>query len=364
MERGFLEGRTMFAQLARRLLTVSLASLVVLSGCVSEPSGSTGSVPATAGVGMPAPMSAWAVANGKGGKGGKCGKGDGGSKGGSGGILYTAQLYGHDLKVYSRNGSGSGLTYECTLTQGVEDPNGTVTTVNGWWYVANGGGENVLVYRTKKGVPVGPLATLADFNNYATNVATNPSRNLVAVSNVNSITGGGGSLSIYLHRQAVPARVLTFGSSAAYGAGIALSHRGDCYWGVNTGGSATGPGEIVKFSKCNGSGRVVVSGIPLVGGVVFDQSDNLFYVNSAGYGVNPAGIYKCKKTSNCGPLASSGFAQPTNMNFDYKGKDLWVVDPGNGYIDEVSPASGAIVFQYSAGIGNDAAYGIAPEPGA
>ena len=129
----------MVVRLACRLSLGSLLLLAIATGCTS----STGqSAPSVASV---APDN-----QGKGHKGGCSG-----SKGG-GGLIYTAQLYGHDLDVFQRSGSsGYTLTYECTLTNGVEDPNGTVTTQNGWWYVANGGGENVLVYRTKRGMPVG-----------------------------------------------------------------------------------------------------------------------------------------------------------------------------------------------------------------
>lgn len=345
----------MYAQRDRRFSILPLALFAIVSGCAS---GSSGSVPGTANVGISAPSLGVSAQPNK--KGGNCRNADG--KGGSGGVISTAQLYGHDLNVYQRGSSG-GLNYLCSLTLGVQDPNGTMTTGNGWWYVANGAGENVLVYRFKKGLPQGPVSTLADYNNYATNVALNPNRNTVAVSNLNSIYNTGGSLSIYLHRQAVPARVLTYGSSKVYGAGVALSHGGDCYWAFNAGGSSSGPGSIVKFAKCNGSATLVWSGIPLVGGLAFDQSDNLYFVNSLNSSGNPAGIYKCQKTSNCSTEFSvKQFMQPTNMNFDYKGKDLWVVDPGNDLIYEVN--SGGTIVNHYVPEGSAAPYGIAPEPGA
>ena len=65
-------------------------------------------------------------------------------------FIYTAQLYGNDVSVYRRN--GLTLTYlKNANKKGLSAPQGTVTTVNGWWYVANGGDSNVLIYRTKKG---------------------------------------------------------------------------------------------------------------------------------------------------------------------------------------------------------------------
>jgi DNA-binding beta-propeller fold protein YncE len=50
------------------------------------------------------------------------------------------------------------------------------------------------------------------------------------------------------------------------------------------------------------------------------------------------------------------------MNFDYKGKDLWVADPAGGYIDKIDPADGSIEYQYNTGT-TDPPFGIAPEPG-
>jgi hypothetical protein len=335
--------KSIFDCLPRLLSFGTLAILVGAGGCSNG-----------AGYNAPAPLSAANIAAAK----SACGKAD--TKGGTGGsLMYTAQLYGHDLKVYSEG--GSGLRYECSLTQGVVDPNGSMTTPNGWWYVANGGGENVLIYRTKKASPSGPVSSLSDYNQYPTNVASNPSRQLVAVSNYDAVpSGNGGSVSIYLHRQATPARTLYFGGSGTrYGAGVTLSRNGDCYWATNA--ASNGTGTIVKFASCNGSPATVVSGIPKVGGLALDQSGNLYYVNTVASSGAPAGVYKCEGSS-CGPFATSPFTAPTNMNFDYHGKDLWVADPGAGYIDEISVKNGALEYQYATG-NSDPPYGIAPEPG-
>src|ERR1700744_4748440 len=127
-----------------RLHVASIGSLVLLAiagGC----SGSTSTVPASSTV-------LATVRDARGGRGG-CGDVAPATGQSTNPMMYTAQLYGHDIKVYGVG--GSGLQYECSLTQGVKDPNGSMTTTNGWLYVANGGGENVLVYRSKKGSLVG-----------------------------------------------------------------------------------------------------------------------------------------------------------------------------------------------------------------
>ncbi|MFZ0681559.1 MAG: hypothetical protein WAM84_01625 [Candidatus Cybelea sp.] len=322
----------MLTRIVRQLSLGTLALLTVLSGCNS-------------GSGAGVPSSASPDNNGKG-HGGNCGKG-----GGGGSLTYTAQLYGNDVKVYS--GSGSGFTLECTLTQGLMEPDGIVATANGWVYVANEGTSNVLVYQTKHGMPKGPVSSLSDYDQLPVNVDANPSRKLVAVSNKSSTSGTTGSVSVYLNRQAVPSRMLTYGSDMLEGQGVAISHSGDCYWSFYD--STVGSGSIVEFIGCNGSGTVVVPSITAPGGMAFDRGGNLYYLDSS------AGIYKCKKTSNCA-LFATGFVDPVNINFDQHYKNLWVADAG-GYIDVVSPKNGRIEYKYPVGGSSDAPFGIAPEPG-
>jgi DNA-binding beta-propeller fold protein YncE len=266
--------------------------------------------------------------------------------------VYTAQLYGNDAKVYQHD--GSALTLVETLTSGLSAPQGTVATINGWWYVANGGHANVLIYRSTNRGPTGPLGTLDDFGQIPANVDVTPSRRLVAVSNVATASGGSGSVSIYVNRNAEPSRTLTFGKRPLQGIGIAIDRRGDCYWSFND--LSTGSGSIVDFTGCDGRGKIVVSGIVFAGGLAFDQHDDLYYVDQT------AGIYTCQKTTKC-RLFSTGFGDPVNVNFDLKQKHLWVAD-ATGFVDAVNPKTGAIVFSTPVGGGpDDAPFGIAPAPG-
>jgi hypothetical protein len=331
----------MLIRIVRQFSLATLALLTVLSGCNN---GSSAGVPSPANGGAPvSPAGASPDNNGKG-HGGNCGKGGGAN------LTYTVQLFGNDVKVYS--GSGSGFTLKCTLTQGLVEPDGTVATPNGWVYVANEGASNVLVYQTKHGMPKGPVSSLSDYDQLPVNVDANPSRKLVAVSNKSSTSGATGSVSVYLNRQAVPSRMLTYGSDILEGQGVAISHSGDCYWSFYD--PTVGSGSIVEFSGCNGSGAVVVSSITAPGGMAFDRGGNLYYVGGTG-------IYKCKKTSDCA-LFATGFVDPVNINFDRHYKNLWVADAG-GYIDVVSPKSGQIEDKYPVGGSSDAPFGIAPEPG-
>ena len=67
--------------------------------------------------------------------------------------MYAAQLYGNDASVYQRD--RLSLTYYETVSMGLASPYGTVATPNGWWYVANGGHSNVVIYRTTANGPFG-----------------------------------------------------------------------------------------------------------------------------------------------------------------------------------------------------------------
>jgi DNA-binding beta-propeller fold protein YncE len=265
--------------------------------------------------------------------------------------MYSAQLYGEDLSVYKR--VGLNLTFYKSF-DGVSAPQGTEATPNGWWYVANSGASNVLVFKSTKSGPTGPVTTLDDSSEFPNNVSATPSRRLVAVSNYQTVGGGAGSVSVYLARQTQPARILKYGNDPIEGAGVAIDHQGNCFFSFNDPNNKSG--SVVEFIKCNGAGQVVVPTIASAGGIAFDQSGDLYYVDKT------AGIYRCKKTSQCA-LLPAVFGLPVNINFDLKDKYLWVAD-ASGYIDAVDPTTGAIVYQKAAEGGpTDPPFGIAPAPG-
>ena len=269
--------------------------------------------------------------------------------------IYTAQLYGDDVKVYEQNG-GPSLTYFETLTQGLSAPQGAVATINGWLYVANGGRSNVLIYRSKNRGPLGPIGSLDDYGQVPANVDAIPSRRLVAVSNVSTSSGGGGSVSVYLDRNVEPSRLLTYGTDDLQGIGIAVDRHGNCYWSFND--PSAGNGSIVEFAGCDGSGTLIVPTIAFAGGLAFDQHGDMYYVDQT------KGIYKCQGTSNC-MLFSTGppYGDPVNINFDLKQKHLWVAD-ATGYIDAVNPSNGQIEYTTPAvGGPSQVPYGIAAAPG-
>jgi DNA-binding beta-propeller fold protein YncE len=268
--------------------------------------------------------------------------------------VYTAQLYGNDAQIYKQRYNGVKLSYFESLSLGLSAPQGTKATVNGYWYVANSGHSNVLVYRSTKAGPKGPIGALDDFGQIPGNVDVTADRKLVAVSNIMTMSHGPGSVSVYLGRDVEPARNLHFGHRALQGIGVAIDRHGNCYWSFNDPRRKTG--AIVEFAGCDGKGSLVVSSIGFAGGLTFDQHENLYYVDQTD------GIHKCNGTSHC-TLFSKGFGDPVNVNFDVHGKHLWVAD-ATGYIDAVDSSNGRIVYSTpSYGGSGEAPFGIAPAPG-
>lgn len=274
-------------------------------------------------------------------------------------FMFTSQPSDSEVVVYRRKRHSDTLSYDKTITSGFSKPMGMVTTPDGRWYVANSGDSNVRVYRTTRKGPQGPVQTLGDSGEVPVNVDAAPDRDLVAVSNEATMSGGGGSVSIYLNRQDEPSRYLTYGSDPVQGEGVAIDSSGNCYWSFNDPKTLTG--SIVKFESCSGGGTIFASGILDVGGITFDRSGNLYYVDQI------AGIYKCVGPSSCGiflPIGSiGGLLLPRNINFDSKNpQNLWVADAA-GFVEAVN-LNGLIVYvlQTVGGI-LDPPIGVAPAPG-
>lgn len=269
--------------------------------------------------------------------------------------VYTAQLYGNDAQIYKQRYDGIKLRYFESLSLGLSAPQGTKATVNGYWYVANSGHSNVLVYRSTKSGPAGPIGALDDFGQIPGNVDVTANRKLVVVSNVMTMSHGPGSVSVYVDRGVEPARNLRYGHRPIQGIGIAIDRHGNCYWSFNDPKRKTG--SIVEFAGCDGKGTLIrTPPIGFAGGLTFDQHENLYYVDQTD------GIHKCSRTSHC-KLFSKGFGDPVNVNFDVHGKHLWVAD-ATGYIDAVNSEDGRIVYSTpSYGGSGEAPFGIAPAPG-
>jgi len=245
--------------------------------------------------------------------------------------MYSSQPAANEVVVYRRARHGLTLTRKKTLTTGFSSPMGMVTTPDGWWYIANSGASNVLVYRTTREGLEGPKITLSDGGQIPVNVSVTPDRQLVAVSNGSTTANSAGSVSVYVNGQREPSRILTYGSDPIQGEGVAIDSHGNCYWSFNDPARLTG--SIVEFAGCNGTGTLRRSGILIAGGLAFDRSGNLYYVDQL------LGIFKCSSSSSCSlftPIGLSGLILPANINFDNRNpQNLWVADAA-GYIDAVN----------------------------
>ncbi|HEX3670875.1 MAG TPA: hypothetical protein VHT92_04130 [Candidatus Cybelea sp.] len=274
-------------------------------------------------------------------------------------FMYSSQPSGNEVDVYKRKRRSPTLTQYETLTSGLSAPMGMVATPAGILYVANSGDSNVLVYRTARRGPQGPVATLDDVGEFPVNVAATPKGRVVAVSNAGTTGGGAGSVSVYLNHQSEPSRNLRFGSDTLQGEGIAIDSSGNCYWSFND--PATRTGSIVEYSRCKGTATPLVSGLLKAGGLAFDRNQNLYYVDQV------AGIYKCSGIASCALVTQVGcpgcLVAPANVNFDNSDpQNLWVSDAA-GYIDAVS-LTGTIEYQLSVlGGPTNPPIGIAPAPG-
>lgn len=274
-------------------------------------------------------------------------------------LMYATRPSSNDVVVYQRKNDGLTLTPYETLTSGFSAPMGTVATPGDLWYVANSGDSDILVYNTTRTGPKSLEATLSDEHEVPVNVAVNPTRQIVAVSNGSTTASDAGSLSIYLNGAEKPSRTLTYQSDPIQGQGVAIDPSGNCYWSFND--SRTLTGSIVKFAGCNGSGTLLETALFKAGGMAFDKSGNLYYVDQL------AGIYKCQGSSSCKiftPLAGvGGLVIPTNINFDNSSpQNLWTADAG-GYIDAVNPAGLILYTLKTIGGATHPPIGIAPAPG-
>jgi DNA-binding beta-propeller fold protein YncE len=280
-------------------------------------------------------------------------------------IRPNAQHYGNDWMYSTTPGSGdatvyhrkgSKLKYDKSFSVNLSTPEGSVATRSGWWYVTNnaGGLSNVLVYRSTRKGPNGPIGTpLDDSGETPMNVAVTPDRNLVAVSNLMDGVSGVGNVTVYLDRATEPSRTLFYGGDILAGEGIAIDQHGNCYWSFNDLSKTGALGSIVEFAQCEGSGTPLISDIVTAAGLTLDNLGNLYYVDEA------SGVYKCHGLTNC-KLFATGFGLPVSLNFDAGDKHLWVAD-ATGFLDAVNPQTGEIESE-TASVNGDP-FGIAPSPG-
>jgi hypothetical protein len=243
-------------------------------------------------------------------------------------LVYECGYYGSDCRIF--NGRTRAMLTQLTDKDGLNDPQGNRTDSKGNWYIANTGAANVLEY-SSDGSKL--EATLDATGWFPDDVAV--SGNLVAVSNLTSISFTPGVVNIYSGGATSPSYAVS-DPIAMEGQGVAFDSKGNCYWSFN---NESGEGMIDEFPGCTASSTPtnlnIVTGFG--GGITFDQHDNLFYIDQY------HGVYKCAGTTNCKIYSAlngqTGKHDPLYMNFNATYTSLLVADEDAGVVYRINTAN-------------------------
>jgi hypothetical protein len=237
-----------------------------------------------------------------------------------------------------------------SLTDGLSSPQGATVDAKANLYVANTGGQNVLVYAPGSS---SPTETLSDPAEDPGDVAVRGS--VVAVSNVSGYSGSPGSLSIYVNGATSPSYTLT-DPNANEGIGVAFDGLGDCVWSFS---SSSNEGMIDVFPGClQGASPINVGAIGSAGGVAFDNDGNMIASDQ-----KAAAVYRYSLLGPSETTINPGFCSPLFLNFNVKFDQIAVADPCAGYTWRLNWPSGKSTGRYDAGSGSEpvgVAFGPAP----
>ena len=220
------------------------------------------------------------------------------------------------------------------------NPGGEFATATGSWYVTLRASDVVAVYKSTGSGPTGPTETLTNPGKSPDDVTANPSKGLVAVSNLYAASDGTNTIAVYLKGAKTPARTLHFtapGGKNGFGIGVATDSSGNCFATIDD--IALIEFYVVKYTGCTGKGKIVFTSAKdtSAGGVALDGSNNLYFVDNS-YDV----IYRCTGTANCKTIGSS-FQNITFIRFDNGWKHLWTTDSSTSMLYAIDPTTGKIL---------------------
>lgn len=267
------------------------------------------------------------------------------------GACSVVACFGTICIAYATDGS-----VQAELLSGIAYAQGIAADARGELYIADSGKAAVFKY-----APLfkSLLATYEDYDQVPLDVAVDAKRNLLAVSNASTTSGGGGSVSVYAHGSLTPTATLEDPKApGAQGFAIAIDGKGDCFWSLHD--PSSGLSRIDEFAGCAGSPRKIVSGTDSLAGMALDKTNDLFYVDDTA-----RAIFRCKGTAHCSVLAMY-FSKPLIVNFDRQGRFIWLDDVGvleGPLIESLDPKSGAVVSSFRAGSTTDPPFGVAHAPG-
>jgi hypothetical protein len=235
-------------------------------------------------------------------------------------LVYSCQFSENNCTVF--NAKTAELIG--SLTTDINSPQGATVDNDGNLYIANSGGDDILVY------PAGattPSKTLTDSGTEPADVAVGGK--VVAVSNITAA-----NVAVYLKGSTTPSYTLT-DPTAAEGYGVAFDGLGDCVWSFNTTGS--GGGQIDIFPGCAKGATPINLGVTLTyaGGVAFDDSGDLVATDQDAKTVNSYALLGPSETT-----INPGFCDPLFINLGSTFSELAVADPCQGYTWRLSWPTG------------------------
>jgi DNA-binding beta-propeller fold protein YncE len=265
--------------------------------------------------------------------------------------LYVSQFYTNDIQVYKQGGTNQSPIG--TITNGVINPQGMFVTPNNWIYVANTGGNNVLVF-DKGGTTA--IQTLNDPNQYPVDVAVDTDGTVYA-SNIFATDGSPGSVTVWAPGNTNPTGSLAVPNNAKV-LFCALDKFHNLY--VNYIDINSGVGAMVKFKHGQGNAQLtnVVTNFP--GGMEFDQLGRLAAADQIAANVS---AYRLPSGTPVFTVASTG--DSLGVSFSKTRSYLYVSDAVNGNVYKYVWKNGSLVDTISTGLGSSSPpFGVAADPGA
>jgi len=208
------------------------------------------------------------------------------------------------------------------LTSGLSSPQGVAADRDGNVYIADAGNAEIFEY--------GPqlktlIKTYTDPGERPVDVAVDSAAQLLVVSN-----GYIPSVSVYASGSTSPTAVLTDPNAPDLaGIGIALDGHDNCFWSLGQSNDY----KIDEFAGCSGEPTKVYATKRMLGGLAFDEANNLYFVERRGFikrgGYGPHGeIFWCIGTTQC---AARYKGRAGAINFDQRWKFLWTVTPEDDF---------------------------------
>jgi DNA-binding beta-propeller fold protein YncE len=265
-------------------------------------------------------------------------------------LLYVSNVESNNIEIYKQ--AGTNQSPIATLSgSSFGGPVGLFVARNEDLYVANVQSSDVIVF--KKGAST-PYLTLLDPGEDPYDVVVD--RNgTVYVTNLQTTTGGVGSVSVYAGGSTTPTSVLAVPNNESVRF-CTLDRNHNLFVGFQN--SKTRTGAVMEFFKGVGPGVPTELKVSLPGGMQFDTTQDLVVANE-----HPESILVFEP-----PLKTPSQTIPTGgfdlmgLAFTNSGNDVYVAEFGSAAVLEFAYPSGALVDTITKGVQNGFAQGVATDP--